>query len=274
MPVVEIQDVIKIARHAGQILMDMREGIAATEKSDGSPVTAADKASSDYITNALNELTPFIPVISEEAPEDQNRRALKKDSRWVVDPLDGTQTYIDGHNGFGVHIGLVRNGKPVLGVVFFPATDTLYYTGDDGKAYRKIGPNDPQQIRVKKPTPGEPLKLAVSWREASQPAADPASGLDIILKPGVGGERLCMAAAGEADAAWMADKGKEAVSFSHWDLCAAHAILIAAGGDLIDLYTHLPVRYNNRDFGVYSCVGGGTETLERLPARALTMPKP
>lgn len=63
-----------------------------------------------------------IPVVSEENPDEQNRAIVAAHSTyWIVDQLDGTQTFIDGFRGFGVHIGLIENGVPVTGVVYFPA---------------------------------------------------------------------------------------------------------------------------------------------------------
>merc|ERR1711964_578086 len=98
-------------------------------KGDDSPVTRADKAANKIIVEFLEENYPAIPVVSEET---KLETAWQKRFFWLVDPIDGTKEFIkyskkEGGGEFTVNIGLVRAGKPVLGVVYVPVQDTLYY---------------------------------------------------------------------------------------------------------------------------------------------------
>lgn len=133
-----------IAREAGRIIMDVYNQAAAdgdvlgTEiKSDQSPVTVADKLASGFIGRSLTRLTPHIPVVCEENATDLDYKTTK--AYWAVDPLDGTKEFIGRTGGFAVKIALLRENEPVLATVFSPVHDTLYYTGPDLPAYKKVG---------------------------------------------------------------------------------------------------------------------------------------
>jgi 3'(2'), 5'-bisphosphate nucleotidase len=157
-----IQGVVAIAKEAGAaILRELALDVTVDSKGDGSPVTNADKAADAVIRRGLKQLTPDIPVISEEDTPQERAAANASALRWIVDPLDGTRTalrYAAGrkdYNQFGVHIGLVRGNVPIAGVAYFPAmTDgrgTVYFTGDDGKAYKQVGDDAAKCIQVSRP---------------------------------------------------------------------------------------------------------------------------
>jgi 3'(2'), 5'-bisphosphate nucleotidase len=271
-----IGDVVAIAREAGDAIMAFRAKpgeIRPHLKGDGSPVSAADKTASALIVARLRALTPDIPVVSEEAPEDDNRAALAAERQWIVDPLDGTASFLSGHDGFGVHIALVEKGVPLRGVVYFPARDTLYYTGDDGKAWFSAAGAKPRELSLARNTAQEPPRLAVSWRAAEHP---PAEAFPYAPLCEVGGGRICAVADGRADAAWMVNPRKGQFAFSCWDVAASHAVLRAAGGELWNWPGGAPVRY--RGFGVPQSVGCTAETFRRLRAghqpSATAPPKP
>lgn len=130
----------RIARHAGKILMDHYNrhengnGHLQVEiKDDNSPVTQADKDSHDFITYSLQSMTPSIPVISEEnaaQPEIPDNGRF-----WTVDPLDGTKGFIRKNDQFFVKIALMDGFEPVLGIVYQPATEQLYFSVKGGKSY-------------------------------------------------------------------------------------------------------------------------------------------
>ena len=267
-PAFDIKDVIRIALQAGNEIMVLRPSVIANPeiKGDGSPVTLADKRSSAIVINGLEALTPTIPVVSEENPDEQNRAIVAAHSTyWIVDPLDGTQTFIDGFRGFGVHIGLIENGVPVTGVVYFPALDVLYFT-EGGKAYTQDPNAAPRQISVTKPDSlRQPFTAATSWSKKRQPQETIATS-----RPAVGGARACITAAGKTDVALIE------APFSYWDIAAAHAILRAAGGELFDLATGAPVRYPAHKLHIDPAVGGHADviakTLPQLQAAVKDMP--
>ncbi len=273
---IKVEPVLEIARQIGDTILLPNWGKVEWElKADGSRVTKADKLASEYAITNLLRLTPDIPVISEEATPEQNTEALQSSVRWVVDPLDGTRTYLNEEPGeptagFGVHIALVENGVPILGVCHFPAQKRFYYTGNDGRAYMLVGDEAPQQIRVKRGFQGYTIRCAVSWSRTKNP--ETVNGYLYNAVEAVGGEQICMVACGEADLIWheRADKGgplKERYVFSHWDVAAAHAVLKAAGGDLYAIHSGMPITYDDPLFAINPCVGGHVDILESIDFR-------
>jgi 3'(2'), 5'-bisphosphate nucleotidase len=274
---IPVQPVIEAAKEAGAaILQHLTSNLVVDSKHDASPVTAADKDADAIIKRHLRAIAPSIPILSEEDTPEERASVEASDVKWVIDPLDGTKTAIDYANGhkdydqFGVHIALVQNDTPVMGVAFFPAMaggkGVAYFTGDDGKAYRQIGDAAPKAIQVSKPPfKAEGLRAAVHFHEVRRPHN--IAGRDYAHVPGVGGQRLCLVADGAADVADMNDiplfhRGKYA--YKQWDLAASHAVLKAAGGELVDTETKQPVTYNSPDFEMPGAVAGGRETLNLL----------
>ena len=121
----ELKNATDIVKEAGRILLEYYHQDYKIEfkKGDG-PVTEADKASNDFIISRLRELYPDDGILSEESKDDFKR--LEKERVWSVDPMDGTREFIDKVGQFAAMIGLVENGKSVLGVVYQPTTDTLF----------------------------------------------------------------------------------------------------------------------------------------------------
>jgi 3'(2'), 5'-bisphosphate nucleotidase len=148
-----LDELRRIARAAGELAMQ-HYGVAGgvTLKADDSPLTNADRAAHEAIVSALAELTPDIPVISEEGwlPPFEERRYWRR--FWLVDPLDGTKEFIQQNGEFTVNIALVEDGEPVLGVVYAPAIHVEYAAGrglgswkstDGGEPVRLTGPSVP-----------------------------------------------------------------------------------------------------------------------------------
>ena len=270
-----MQDVVSIAKDAGAaILQQLRSGLAAQRKSDDSPVTAADEASNTIIKEGLRRLTPHLPIVSEEDMQEQRATAAASALHWVIDPLDGTKTamrYAEGHhdhNQFGVHIGLVKGNTPIAGVAFFPAMEKgiVYFTGDDGHAYKQTGMDAPRPIQVAKlPLRDGKLRAAVHAKEDRRP--ERIAGRSYIPVPGVGGQRVCLVAEGAADLADINDipeglRGRYA--YKQWDLAASHAILRAAGGELVNPETKKSVTYDDPEQNMPGALAGGKETLTLL----------
>lgn len=262
-PSFDIRDVIALARQAGAEIMALRPAVVNNPeiKGDGSPVTLADKRASDIVMQGLAQLTPHIPVISEEAPDAANRAIIATHSKyWIVDPLDGTRSFIDGYDGFGVHIGLIDNGVPVAGVIYFPAQDVLYFTRG-GKAYCQDGQAAVREISVRDASATRlPLQVASSWKKHRQPAVADGS---IVAAPAVGGARVCVTAQGITDIALIE------APFSYWDIAAAHAVLRAAGGELYELDTGVAIRYPAGSLAIPRAVGGHADVVTRERVRLL-----
>ncbi|ABI69981.1 3'(2'),5'-bisphosphate nucleotidase CysQ [Shewanella frigidimarina] len=240
-----IEQVIDIATEAGQKIRDiyLKGNFKREIKSDNTPVTSADLAAHDIICRQLAELTPDIPILSEEAADIPLSVREKWKRYWLVDPLDGTGEFIAGSGDFSVIIALVEHNRPIIGVVYVPMTKVCYYAIAGLGAYKRDGKNE-IRITSKQLTGDEPenLRLAVSRRQ------DPQSVLKLLNKPNhcelvvMGGAALksCLVAEGRADCYVRLGPTGE------WDTGAAQIIIEEAGGALIDINLQ-PMTYNERE---------------------------
>jgi 3'(2'), 5'-bisphosphate nucleotidase len=236
-----IEPVLKIARDAGRQILEIYESdFAVKAKEDRSPLTEADMASHRTIVASLTRLTPDIPVLSEESgdiPFEQRRRWHEY---WLVDPLDGTKEFIKRNGEFTVNIALIRDGRPVLGVVHVPAKDTDYYGAEGVGAFRKIGDSRPGAIHVSS-LGGGPVRVVGSRSHRG-------SSLDSYLErlgdhqmvPMGSSLKICLVASGDADVYPRLGPTCE------WDTAAAQGVVEAAGGRVVDLAGE-PLRYNTKD---------------------------
>lgn len=250
------------------IVMKYFNNVESTDKADGSPVTIADKEASAAIIKGLGIITPHIPVISEEQSMEKNLEALRNSSRvWVTDPIDGTRSFLDGYDGFGVHVGLIENGVPVHGVAYFPAQERAYFTWDDGKAYTQLGLADAEHIQALSTIEDE-LRIAIPWKRSRMPKN--INGHDFAPVRGVGGEQICFTAAGKVHAfpyEGRIDDPKPVTDrevYAWWDVAAAHAVLRASGGDMYGLVDGQPIRYNDDTLAVRPLVAGHPTLLKQL----------
>ncbi len=144
-------EVNNIAREAGKILSKyFLSSYDITIKEDKSPVTTADIAANEIIEDRLSKLTPNIPRISEESNslDYQNRRQWE--SFWLIDPLDGTREFIKNRPDFTVNIALIHLHQPILGTIYLPMSDHLYFATKENNAFRAIGNNTSELITVSK----------------------------------------------------------------------------------------------------------------------------
>ncbi len=236
--------VIAIARHAGDVINTIYRGdYEITEKADETPLTTADLEAHRDISSALEELTPDIPVLSEESASAvpfAERHGW--DTYWLVDPLDGTREFIKGSGEFSVNIALVHFGEPCLGVIYAPVLDVLYFATRGTGAWKvaEVGA-EAERIHCRK-TPDDKVTVARS----RAPVAGP--NLQYFLdKLGAHDEvamgsalKSCLVAEGRADV--YARLGPT----SEWDTAAAQCIVEEAGGHIIDTAMH-DLRYNTKE---------------------------
>jgi 3'(2'), 5'-bisphosphate nucleotidase len=238
-----LPDVQSIATNAGKVTLPFFQNSSTkvAHKDDGSPVTKADQASEDIIIPALKSLIPDIPVIAEEQAEAGKAPDVRQaDTFWLVDPLDGTKEFIKGSPDYTVNIGLIHKGMPVMGVVYIPATGDMYHGGVDIGAFFN----------------GQPIKANSSpnWMNLSVIASKSSpvkSARDAFLarnELGIGtyvmrgsSLKFCLIADGQADLY------PRFVPTYEWDTAAAHAILLQAGGDIIDFQTKQRLEYGKYD---------------------------
>ena len=134
---IKIDDIINIAVKAGDIIMDIyNKDFSVVYKNDNSPLTEADKKSNDIICSRLKEIYPEIPIISEENKEIPYETRKNWEYFWLIDPLDGTKEFIKKNGEFTVNIALIKKNRPILGVIYAPALNLLYYAEEGNGAFK------------------------------------------------------------------------------------------------------------------------------------------
>ncbi len=223
-----------LAQEAGAEILRHYQGAAQVEiKEDDSPVTAADLAANAIIMRGLRARWPKTYIVSEEgAPNDGLMPPDVAGSFWLVDPLDGTKSYIKRTGEFTVNIALIQAGQPVFGVVFVPVQNLLYWTDAQGAAWRKNASDAAEKITVRRP-PAAGLTVVASKSHRSKETDEmiahlkEATGFAVAeFRAASSSLKFCLLAEGAADLYPRLGPTME------WDTGAAHAILRAAGGKL------------------------------------------
>jgi 3'(2'), 5'-bisphosphate nucleotidase len=226
-----LNEIIKISIDAGNKIMNFYDSsIDIYDKSDNSPVTAADIAANNFITDAVSKISDF-PIISEEAFDFVKQRP-QYGVFWLVDPLDGTKDFI-AHNGqFTVNIALIENCNPILGVVFAPALGDVYYASINNGAFKN------ENSIFNKRDSSEIIGTYSCFHSTTE-TVDFFKKYNITnIKKYGSSIKLCKIAEGEVDIYPRFNGTKE------WDTAAGHIILNEAGGEIIDLVTNKEMIYN------------------------------
>jgi len=198
-----LEKIIETAREAGAAILEFySEDIEVMDKEDDSPLTKADLAAHHIIVDALAEIDPDTPVISEESgvPGYEERKNWTK--FWIVDPLDGTKEFIKKNGEFTVNIALIDEGEPVLGVVYIPAKDVLYYAEKGKGSYKVEDGNKPQRILSEAADLSQPLTVIQSRSHGSDSLKDDLKKKGITMKDSVkagSSLKFCLVAEGKAD---------------------------------------------------------------------------
>ncbi|MGX5915338.1 3'(2'),5'-bisphosphate nucleotidase CysQ [Aliidiomarina sp. Khilg15.8] len=230
-----------IAKRTGDlVLQHYRAGdYSVAEKQDDSPVTSADIEASDFLIQALSELTPKLPVLSEEAIVPwQERRQWSR--YWLIDPIDGTQEFINGSGDFAINIALVDNFRPVLGTIYWP-TEDLLYQALHGAGAQRVSQRESKTISVRKlgDPARDPLIIAISRRQPQErilSRMNPERPIDTLMT-GSCSLKSCLVAEGSADCFLRVGPTGE------WDTGASQVIIEEAGGSLVSEH-FAPVTYN------------------------------
>lgn len=212
-----------------------RSGFEVHTKQDESPVTAADHAAEAVILQSLARAAPEIPVVAEEQVA-AGRVPVIGSAFFLVDPLDGTKEFVQRRGDFTVNIALVRDGVPVLGVVYAPAKARLF-AGDaqTHRAFRSDQSPDEAEQAARAPmhvrTPPASGLTVVASRSHRTPETDAyLAQVKVSDLVSVGSSlKFCLVAAGEADLYPRLGPTME------WDTAAGHAVLSAAGGTVVNL---------------------------------------
>ena len=236
-----IAPVIALAESAGKSILEIYEaGFSITDKEDNTPLTDADLAAHNTITEGLEKLTPNIPVLSEESTSIPFEERQQWSRYWLIDPLDGTREFIKRNGEFTVNIALIENHEPILGVIQVPVNGILYYAWREGGAWKRLPEQAVEQIHVRTPSE-EQLVVAGSRSHQSEIITD---FLDKIgthrIFPMGSSLKSCLVAEGQADLYPLLGPTSE------WDTAAAQCVVEEAGGQLTDTAMQ-PLRYNTKD---------------------------
>ena len=231
-----------LADEAGAAILAIRSrGFETRRKADASVVTEADHAAEALIVAALRAATPEIPVVAEEEIAG-GHEPRQSDAFWLVDPLDGTRGFAVGGDDFAVCIGLVRGGRPVLGVVGVPATGELFGAVAGQPPIKRDGGG---QRRIAARLPGAAgLSVMVSQHSSrSTRLVSYLEGMRVAETLYASSAlKFCRVAEGAVDLYPRFGPTME------WDTAAGQAILEAAGGSVVDAETGLALGYGKPGF--------------------------
>lgn len=250
-----LQDAIEASILAGKEIIEVYEGtFEVEEKEDKSPLTIADKKAHNIIVKQLKETG--IPVLSEEGKSIAYDTREQWSTLWIVDPLDGTKEFIKQNGEFTVNIALVEKGEPVLGVIYVPVDESLYFAAKGLGAWRLDEAahakdferaDDYMDKSIRLPEKQErPFTMVGSRSHMSDDTADYFEGIreehpeaEIISRGS--SLKICMVAEGTADVYPRFAPTME------WDTCAGHAIAREAGFDIVRPDDNTPLEYNKED---------------------------
>ncbi len=233
-----LDDIARLAAEAGSAILEIyHTDFSVDHKADKSPLTLADTRSHQIIADGLQTAYPDIPVLSEEGDSVDYGVRKNWDRFWLVDPLDGTKEFIKRNDDFTVNIALICECMPTMGVVYVPALDDMYLADIQKGCYRSFR-GCKTQLKI-------PSKMPVFALRIVQSRSHPSAELEAYMQRFPATEsilrgsslKFCTVASGEADLYPRLGPTWE------WDTAAGHAVVLAAGGVVVDLEGK-PVRYN------------------------------
>ena len=235
-----VENLIDIFLYAGRVSLELREkGLTKKIKEDNTPVSNGDLEVNKIITNKIAEITPGIPIISEETSENKSSNSLI--DFWLIDPIDGTYDYINNLDEFTINAGLIINKKPVAGLIFAPAKNRMFYSYAENSSFELINKKE-IKLDCSKNFDKNEIKF-VSYSNNIKPEIK-----EIHEKLNVkkyvrmkSSLKFCVIATGEFDGYVAEPRACE------WDIAAGHAILKHAGGSVKD-FDDNEILYGKKDF--------------------------
>lgn len=220
-----LQAVLSLVRQAGAVIMQLYNGDdtrwEVTHKADNSLLTQADLAAHRVLAEGLQQLTPDIPVVSEEDAASQDLRSVSTQF-WLIDPLDGTKEFVARNGEFTVNVALIEYGQPVLGVVFAPALNLVYAGGKHSGAFCE---RDGVRTLIRVAAWGETVRVVASKSHLNDETKQFIARLGAHELVQAGSSlKFCRVAEGSADIY------PRLAPTCEWDTAAAQAVLEAAGG--------------------------------------------
>ena len=234
-----IEELIESFLLAGDLSLQLRnKGLTKTIKSDNTPVSNGDLEVNNLITKKISQITPNIPIISEETSDNKDKLNLK--NFWLIDPIDGTYDYINILDEFTINAGLIVNNKPVAGLINAPAKKRMFYSYGNQNAY-ELSDGNTINLSNKIVKKDRPITF-ISYSKKTKPEIQKIYN-DLKVKENVkmkSSLKFCVVASGEYDGYVAEPRAYE------WDIAAGHAILDHSGGSITD-FNGNEILYGKKD---------------------------
>lgn len=239
-----IQALIALVKTTGLAILDVYQNSTQFDvktKADSSPLTQADLIAHNEIVEGLKQLTPDVPILSEEQDPPISFAERKTwQHYWLVDPLDGTKEFINHSGDFAINIALIENHEPIFGLIYSPVLDEVYFAGKGFGAYKQsTAGEEPVKIKTRKWKDKTIVAVGHHYKVEKLQAILEKFGEYEILTMG-SALKFCLLADGRADFYPRLGQTYE------WDTAAGQIIVEEAGGAVIDL-DFKPLRYNTKD---------------------------
>ena len=231
-------EILDILDKAGDILLSyFKKNISYSNKTDNSPVTEADLKTNMFLCEHLSKISPNLPIVSEENNEESNIIASQTSEFWIIDPLDGTKSFIKNESTFAICVATIKNNRPEFGFIHVPYTKETFFNTEEG-AFLKQKNSKTISIKTKKRT-NNIHALSSERMKNNELFADYIKKFDIektsVISSAI---KYCYIASGKAQLyPYFANT-------MQWDSAAGDALVHAAGGNVSDLNNN-KLKYGN-----------------------------
>ena len=235
-----VESLIDTFLYAGKVCLELRDkGLIKKIKSDNTPVSNGDLEVNKIITEKIKEITPHLPIVSEETSDNKFINDLK--DFWLVDPIDGTYDYINNLEEFTINAGLIINKNPVAGLIYAPSKKRMFYSYGPNNAYEFTN-GETKNLNCSENFDKNDVKF-VSYSNNIKPEIEKLHKKFNVKKyvRMKSSLKFCVIAAGEYDGYVAEPRACE------WDIAAGHAILQHAGGIISD-FEGKEIKYGKKNF--------------------------
>ena len=241
----QISDIIRLIENAGREILKIyySEDFKTRIKEDDSPVTLADLAADNIIKSGLTEITPGIPVFSEETKEIDFKERSQWNPLWILDPLDGTKEFIAKNNEFCISLALVFDKQPVAGFIYAPVTAETWMALKGNGAYKII---EGKRIQLPFFTPSWAYRINISRSHYNESEVTWIDNLkkqhEVVIT--IQGSAIKFGRIAEG----ISDIYPKFGPIHEWDIAAGHLIIEEAGGCIIETATLSAPLYNKKNY--------------------------
>ena len=235
-----VENLVDTFLYAGKVSLELRKkGLTKEIKSDNTPVSNGDLEVNKIITKKILNLTPNIPIISEETSDNKSLKDLN--NFWLIDPIDGTYDYINNLDEFTINAGLIIDKQPAAGLIYAPAKKRMFYSYGNDLAFELLD-GKPIKLNHTNKFNKDEIKF-VSYSNKIKPEIEKIHkklNVKKLIKM-KSSLKFCVIASGEYDGYVAEPRACE------WDIAAGHAILKHSGGNVTD-FNGKEILYGKKDF--------------------------